>query len=76
MSCSLHDVVSLESLGLPAVAIHTEAFASAAKVHANTLGRADYTSVFVDHPIAGISSQEVNARAEEIIETVAELLTA
>lgn len=75
MSCSLRDVTSLEKQGLPAVAIHTETFATAAEAHAIALGRPDYVSAFVRHPIGGMSTVEVNARAEEVIDTVHRLLT-
>jgi hypothetical protein len=74
VSCSLHDAISLESAGIPTVAIHTQAFASAARSHASALGRADYVSAFVRHPIAGMSAAEVNARAVEVIEAVHRLL--
>ena len=75
MSCSLHDVTTLEQQGVPALAIHTQAFVTAAKAHAMARGRPDYSSAFVRHPIGGMSTEEVNARAEEVIDTVHGLLT-
>lgn len=67
MSCSVHDGIELESRGIPTVAVHTSVFTGSANAHAVAFGRPDYDPVTVRHPIAGLTPQEVAARADEIM---------
>lgn len=75
MSCSVHDSVELEAAGVPAVAVHTEAFMNSAAAHAIAYGRPDYTSAAVRHPIADVRGAEIDARAEEVVGTIVALVT-
>jgi hypothetical protein len=75
VSCSVHDGIELESRGTPCVAIHTEVFRNSATVHAMAFGRPGFPSVFVSHPIANVTADEVRAKAEEVIDEIARILT-
>ncbi len=70
MSCSVHDGIELETHGIPSVAIHTSAFLGSARAHALAFGRPDYEPVIMRHPIAGLTPDEVVARADEIMPTI------
>jgi hypothetical protein len=70
----LYDAVELEKRGVPTVAVHTEVFLNSATAHALSLGRPDYQSVGIKHPIADITPAEINERAEDVIGTIVSLL--
>jgi hypothetical protein len=71
----LHDTVKLESFGIPAVAVATHEFRTAARAQAAQLGRPDLDAVYVDHPIQDQSRAEIEARAEAVVaEIVARLV--
>ena len=63
MSCSVHDVVDLETRGIPAVYVATEAFVDGAERQAKALGF-DPAVVFVSHPIQDRTDEEMRALAE------------
>ena len=63
MSCSVHDVTDLETRGLPAVYVATEAFVDGAERQAKALGFAP-AAVFVSHPIQDRTDEEMRAIAE------------
>ncbi len=70
-------MTKLETLGIPAVAIATREFMTAARAQASALGRADYEAVFVAHPIQDQTRAEIEARAEVALEEIqARLLAA
>ncbi|TAM57571.1 hypothetical protein EPN52_13125 [bacterium] len=66
----MHDGIELETRGIPSVAIHTSAFLGSARAHASAFGRPDYEPVIMRHPIAGLTPDEVIARADEIMPTI------
>ena len=70
----MHDVTRLEDLGIPAVAVATSEFMTAARAQAGALGRADYTAVYVPHPIQAQTVQEIEARAEAVLNEIEERL--
>ena len=71
MSCSMHDAVELEDRGVRTVVLNTHVFANSAKAHAVAYGRPDYDgSVLVQHPIAALGVEEVNARADAVVDAV------
>ena len=74
-SACVRDAVDLEARGIPTVAIHTEVFMNSGAAHALAFGRADFEFVSVRHPIAAIPDAELRERAEEIVDSVARLLT-
>ena len=63
MSCSVHDVVDLETRGIPAVYVATQAFVDGAERQAKALGF-DPAVVFVSHPIQDRTDDEMRAIAE------------
>ena len=67
MSCSVHDVIDLESRGLPAVFVATTEFVDAAAAQARGLG-AEAACVFVPHPIQDRTDEEMRALADGAVE--------
>jgi hypothetical protein len=63
VSCSVHDVVDLETRGIPAVYVATEAFVDGAERQAKALGF-DPAVVFVSHPIQDRTDDEMRSIAE------------
>ena len=71
----MHDSLTLEALGIPAVAIATEEFRTAARAQAAALGRADFDAVYVRHPIQDQTTDEITARADAALDEVVARLT-
>jgi hypothetical protein len=71
VSCSLHDAVTIEGRGVPAVVLCTTPFMNAAAAHARLLGRADLAAIEVQHPLVSLASPEVQKRAEQVYDAVA-----
>jgi hypothetical protein len=71
----LHDSVRVEEFGIPAVPVATEEFSTAARVQASRLGRSDLEAVFVPHPIQDQTREEIEARADAVIEEIVGKLT-
>jgi len=63
----LHDTIALENLGIPAVAVATDEFRTAARAQAAALSRPDYDAVYVSHPIQDQTRGEIEARADAVI---------
>ena len=63
MSCGLHDVVALESRGVPAVAIGTDVFVAEAEEQARVLAMPDQRLVTVPHPIQPVPIETVQGYA-------------
>jgi len=64
----LHDSTKLESLGIPAIPVATNEFMTAARAQASALGRSDLDAVYVAHPIQDQTKQEIEAKAEAVLE--------
>ena len=71
MSCSVHDVTDLETRGIPAVYVATEAFVDGAERQAKALGF-DPAVVFVSHPIQDRTDDEMRAIAERAYAAIVE----
>lgn len=54
-SCSVHDTVELERLGVPAVLISTSNFMAESNLQAELLGMPDIRVIEIEHPIASRS---------------------
>lgn len=65
MSCSLHDVVRLEAMGIATAAVGTEPFGDEALEVAEHLGLAAYRMVFVPHPIQLLDEAGIHALADD-----------
>lgn len=63
-------MTKLENFGIPAVAIATSEFMNAARAQASALGRADYDAIYVAHPIQDQTKQEIETKAEAVLEEI------
>ncbi len=61
----MHDGISFEQLGKPALVICTHPFEQTGRNIARALGLAEYPFAMVDHPIGSRTLPELRARAEE-----------
>jgi alkanesulfonate monooxygenase SsuD/methylene tetrahydromethanopterin reductase-like flavin-dependent oxidoreductase (luciferase family) len=65
----VHDIVNLESSGLPGVMIASSEFVDAAAAQADALG-ADPDRVFVAHPIQDRTDEEMRALADGAVDEI------
>ena len=70
----MHDSTKIESLGIPAVPVATSEFMTAARAQASALGRSDFDAVYVAHPIQDQTREEIEAKAEAVLEEIAKRL--
>ena len=63
----MHDIVNLESLGIPAVFVASSEFIDGADAQAKSLG-ADPARVFVPHPIQDRTDEEMRALADAAVD--------
>ena len=70
----MHDIVNLESGGLPGVMIASSEFVDAASAQAAALG-ANPARVFVAHPIQDRTDDEMRALADGALEEILRRLT-
>jgi len=71
----LHDTTTLEGLGIPAVPVATTEFIAAARAQASALGRADFDAVYVAHPIQDQTKNEIELKAEAVLDELVKRLT-
>jgi alkanesulfonate monooxygenase SsuD/methylene tetrahydromethanopterin reductase-like flavin-dependent oxidoreductase (luciferase family) len=71
----VHDIVNLESLGIPSVFVASSEFVDAAASQARSLG-ADPAVVFVQHPIQDRTDDEMRALADGAVDALLAHLTA
>jgi alkanesulfonate monooxygenase SsuD/methylene tetrahydromethanopterin reductase-like flavin-dependent oxidoreductase (luciferase family) len=71
----LHDSTKLESFGIPAIPVATTEFMTAARAQASALGRSDLDAVYVAHPIQDQTQQQIETKAESVIEELVRRLT-
>ena len=69
MSCSVHDLVHLEALGVPAVLVTTTEFVAAVTAQAEALASAP-RHVLVAHPIQNRTDEELRALADGALDAV------
>ena len=63
----MHDIVDLESRGIPGAFVATVEFADAAKHQATALG-ADPAAIFVEHPIQDRTDEEMTKIADKALQ--------
>jgi hypothetical protein len=73
-SGSLLDAVILEKAGIPAIAIVTDAFYATAREMAELWGVPNFRFVMMPHPLASLTPEEVEQRADELLGKVVALL--
>ncbi len=71
----MHDTVWFEIQGKPAVSIASSEFADAAETQARALGMTEARRVFVPHPIQDATDEEMQAKADGVVDAVIEALT-
>ena len=64
----------LEKAGIPGIAIITDAFDSTAKEMAELWGVPDFRFVMMPHPLASLTAEGVEQRADELLDKVLALL--
>jgi hypothetical protein len=70
----LHDSVAAEQQGVPAIAVMTQPFASAAELMCRAVGMSDYKFVVIGHPISSASDEELAQYARATIAQARHLL--
>ena len=65
----MHDIVDLESRGIPGVFIATEAFVDGAERQASALGF-DQAGVYVPHPIQDRTDDELRILAANAVDAI------
>jgi hypothetical protein len=73
-SGSLLDAVILEKAGIPAIAIVTDAFYATAREMAELWGVPNFRFVMMPHPLASLTPDEIDRRADELLGKVTALL--
>jgi|TARA_A100001388_G_scaffold267034_1_gene240734 hypothetical protein len=70
----LHDAVSSERAGTPALGVMTSRFVSAAELMSNVLGAPGYKFAVIDHPVSSASDTELANKAKKVVELIDELI--
>ena len=76
MSCGLHDVLSFEEAGRPAVLVASSVFTQAAEDQSRLLGAPGLARVFVPHPIQDRTDDEMRELARDVAGRLAAAVTA
>ena len=75
MSCSVHDVIRLEKMGIPTAAVATDAFLDEAIAQARLLAMPDYPMIWLPHPVAIVDEDGIRRFAREAAERIVKRLT-
>ena len=70
----MHDAVSSERAGTPALGVMTSRFISAAELMSNVLGAPGYKFAVIDHPVSSASDTELANKPEKVVELIDELI--
>ncbi len=70
----MHDAVSSERAGTPALGVMTSRFVSAAELMSNVLGAPGYKFAVIDHPVSSASDTELANKAGKVVELIDELI--
>jgi len=76
VSCSVHDVIRLEALGVATAAVGTKPFVDEALEQAALLGMPGYRAVLIPHPVQLLTTEELHARADAAFPQIVTRLTA
>jgi hypothetical protein len=68
------DSILLEKQGIPAISIVTDAFVETANVMAANWGLAGFRFLAVPHPVANLSDETLDQRANDVVGEVVDLL--
>ena len=70
----MHDAVSSERAGTPALGVMTSRFVSAAELMSNVLGAPGYKFAVIGHPVSSASDTELANKAKKVVELIDELI--
>lgn len=70
----MHDAISAEKLGIPAVGVMTERFLPTARAMADFLGLREYPVACIAHPISNNTEAEMLRKADEVVDQAVRLL--
>ncbi len=70
----MHDAISSERVGTPALGVMTSKFVDAAELMARVLGMPDYKFAIIEHPVSSATDAELEARARVTLEAIEELV--
>ena len=70
----MHDSIAVERQGVPALAVMTSRFVSAAELMCKVLGMPDYKFSTIEHPISSASEAQLADYARATVEQARELL--
>jgi hypothetical protein len=71
----MQDVISLETHGLPAVALLSSGFQTQASFEANRQNCPTIQRVFVQHPISNATNHEIEQKANDAFDEIIQSLT-
>ena len=71
----MHDIVDLESRGLPGVFVASSEFVRAAETQSTSLGFPTVARVFTPHPIQDRTDDEMRAYADKAIDEILAAIT-
>jgi hypothetical protein len=71
----VHDIADLETRGVPAMFIASDAFVVAADSQSKALGFPGLQRVFVPHPIQDRTDDEMNALADSAYDSIVAAIT-
>ena len=66
--------MTAEKLGVPAVAIMTDAFREPADLMAKVCGMPDYPYAVIDHPISSATDDQLREQARSVVRQVAAIV--
>jgi len=64
----LHDAITAERQGVPAIGVMTERFVSAAELMGRALGMPGYRFAVIAHPISSASPEQLADYARRVVE--------
>jgi hypothetical protein len=64
----LHDAITAERQGVPAIGVMTERFVSAAELMGRALGMPGYRFAVIGHPISSASPEQLADYARRVVE--------
>jgi hypothetical protein len=70
----VHDAISVEKLGVPALGVMTHRFLPTARTMAAFLGFDEYPVASIEHPISNNTDAENRHHAEEVLRQAVDLL--
>jgi hypothetical protein len=71
----MHDSIWFEINGKPTAVIATDVFVDAAEAQSKALGLPEAPRIFVPHPIQDATDEEIQAKADAIVDQVIAALT-